>query len=302
MRIAFMGSPAFAVPALDALVGAGHDVVAVYAQPPRPAGRGKKERLTPVHARADELGLEVRTPASLRSAEEQAAFASLGLDVAVVAAYGLILPQPVLDAPNHGCINIHPSLLPRWRGAAPIQRAIMAGDERTGVCIMQMEAGLDTGPVLMREETPLDPSETAADLHDRLAQDGARLLLDTLARLDGLVPVPQDEDGVTYAGKIYKAEARIDWTRPASDLRAHIHGLSPAPGAWFEVGGERLKAHRVGVEDAGGAPGTVLDDTGLIACGSGSVRLQRVQRAGKPAMAIEDVLRGFAIRAGTVLA
>ena len=302
MKLAFMGSPDFAVPALDALVEAGHDVAAVYAQPPRPAGRGKKDRLTAVHARADALGLEVRTPKSLRDPEAQAAFAALDLDVAVVAAYGLILPQPILDAPKHGCLNIHPSALPRWRGAAPVQRAVMAGDTETQICIMQMEAGLDTGPVLMREDAMIRPDETAADLHDRLALDGARLLIKTLAQLDSLTPIPQAEDGVTYAAKIDKAEARIDWTLPASQVRAHIHGLSPFPGAWCEVQGERLKIHTVAVESATGSPGTALDDAGLIACGTDALRLIRVQRAGKPAMALEAVLNGFPLPAGLTLA
>ena len=302
MKLAFMGSPDFAVPALDALVEAGHDVAAVYAQPPRPAGRGKKDRPTAVHARADALGLEVRTPKSLRDPEAQAAFAALDLDVAVVAAYGLILPQPILDAPKHGCLNIHPSALPRWRGAAPIQRAVMAGDSKTQICIMQMEAGLDTGPVLMREDAVIRPDETAADLQNRLAVDGARLLIKTLAQLDSLTPIPQAEDGVTYAAKIDKAEARIDWTLPASQVRAHIHGLSPFPGAWCEVQGERLKIHTVAVESATGSPGTTLDDAGLIACGTDALRLIRVQRAGKPAMALEAVLNGFPLPAGLTLA
>ncbi len=302
MKLAFMGSPDFAVPALDALVEAGHDVAAVYAQPPRPAGRGKKDRPTAVHARADALGLEVRTPKSLRDPEAQAAFAGLDLDVAVVAAYGLILPQPILDAPKHGCLNIHPSALPRWRGAAPIQRAVMAGDTETQICIMQMEAGLDTGPVLMREDAVIRPDETAADLQNRLAVDGARLLIKALAQLDSLTPIPQAEDGVTYAAKIDKAEARIDWTLPASQVRAHIHGLSPFPGAWCEVQGERLKIHTVAVESATGDPGTTLDDAGLIACGTDALRLIRVQRAGKPAMALEAVLNGFPLPAGETLA
>jgi len=301
MRLAFMGSPDFAVPALDALVEAGHDIVAVYAQPPRPAGRGKKERLTAVHVRAETLGIEVRTPKSLRDPEEQDSFAALNLDAAIVAAYGLILPKPILDAPKYGCLNIHPSALPRWRGAAPIQRSIMAGDTETAVCIMQMEEGLDTGPVLMREEKTIKPSETAADLHDRLAADGARLTVQTLAQLDMLTAVPQSEDGVTYAKKIEKAEARIDWTRIAADLRAHIHGLSPFPGAWCEVNGERIKIHAVSVEDKNGAPGTTLDDTGLVACGSGALRLLRVQRAGKPAMDIDTMLRGYPLPTGVTL-
>ncbi len=287
-----MGSPDFAVPALDALVAAGHEIAAVYAQPPRPAGRGKKDRPTAVHARADALGLPVRTPKTLRDPEAQAAFAALDLDVAVVAAYGLILPQAILDTPRHGCLNIHPSLLPRWRGAAPIQRAVMAGDTRTGVCIMQMEAGLDTGPVLLREETAIGPRETAADLQDRLAADGARLLVEALSRFDTLIPEPQSDVGVTYAAKIDKAEARIDWTRPAADLDAHIRGLSPSPGAWFMAGEERVKLLLAEPVAGAGTPGAMLaEDT--VACGTGALRLLRLQRAGKPAIAAGDFLRGF---------
>ena len=301
LRLAFMGSPDFAVPTLDALVEVGHEIAAVYAQPPRPAGRGKKDRPTAVHARADELGLEVRTPKSLRDSAEQEAFAALNLDAAIVAAYGLILPQPILDAPKYGCLNIHPSDLPRWRGAAPIQRAVMAGDTQTAICIMQMEAGLDTGPVLLREDAKIDPIETAADLHDRLAKDGARLLIQALASLDTLTATPQSEDGITYANKIDKAEARIDWLRSADDLRAHIMGLSPFPGAWCETDKDRIKILRATVEEASGAPGTVLDDNGLIACGNGALRLQRVQRAGKPAMDFTDFMRGFPLNAGTTL-
>ena len=300
MKLAFMGSPDFAVPALDALIEAGHEVAAVYAQPPRPAGRGRKDRPTAAHARAEALGIEVRTPRSLKDTEAQAAFAALDLDIAVVAAYGLILPKPILDAPAHGCLNIHPSLLPRWRGAAPIQRAVMAGDTRTGVCIMQMEEGLDTGPVLMCEETRIGPHVTAADLHDRLAAEGARLLVETLANLDTLTPAPQSEDGVTYAAKIDKTEARIDWTRPAPDLDAHIRGLSPFPGGWFEADGERIKLLLAEPADANGAPGKVLDE-GIIACGEGALRLLRLQRAGKPAMEAAEFLRGFPLKPGARL-
>ncbi len=222
-------------------MAAGHEIACVYTQPPRPAGRGKKDRPTPVHARAEALGLPVRHPARLKSPEDRAEFAALGADVAVVVAYGLILPQPVLDAPRHGCLNIHASLLPRWRGAAPIHRAIMAGDAESGVCIMQMEAGLDTGPVLLREATPIGAEETTAGLHDRLSEMGARLITDALSRLGTLVPAPQPEDGVTYAAKIDKAEARIDWSRPAEEVDRLIRGLSPFPGAWCEAAGERVK-------------------------------------------------------------
>ncbi len=301
MRLAFMGSPDFAVPALDALVEAGHEVAAVYAQPPRPAGRGKKDRPTAVHARAEALGLEVRTPKSLRDVEAQTAFADLELDAAIVAAYGLILPKPILDAPKSGCLNIHPSLLPRWRGAAPIQRAIMAGDTRTGVCIMQMEEGLDTGPVLMRTETDIEKSETAAELHDRLALEGARLLVKTLSQLSALDVTPQAEDGVTYASKIDKAEARIDWNRPASEIDAHIRGLSPSPGAWFEVGENRVKLLLAEPVSETGEPGTILNEN-TVACGEGALRVKRLQRAGKPAMDANDFLRGFPLPIGSTLA
>jgi len=296
-----MGSPDFAVPALDALVEAGHEIAAVYAQPPRPAGRGKKDRPTAIHARAEALALEVRTPKSLRDPAEQAAFAALDLDVAIVAAYGLILPKPILEAPKRGCLNIHPSLLPRWRGAAPIQRAVMAGDTRTGVCIMQMEEGLDTGPVLMHSETEIEAAETAADLHDRLAEEGARLLTSTLEEIDALTATPQDETGVTYAKKIDKTEARIDWSRPAVELDAHVRGLSPFPGAWFEVGEDRVKLLLTEAVSGSAESGTVISaDT--IACGDGALRVIRLQRAGKPAMDAEDFLRGFPLTIGSTLA
>ncbi|MCK0140433.1 methionyl-tRNA formyltransferase [Aliiroseovarius sp. F47248L] len=292
MRLAFMGSPDFSVPVLNALVKAGHDIVAVYCQPPRPAGRGKKDRPGPVHARAAELGLLVRHPVSLKDADEQAAFAALNADVAVVVAYGLILPQAVLDAPKHGCLNIHASLLPRWRGAAPIHRAIMAGDAETGVCIMQMEAGLDTGPVLLREATPIDAQETTAQLHDRLSDMGARLIVQALNYLPDLTPVPQPDEGVTYAHKIDKAEAQIDWTRPAIEVDRLIRGLSPFPGAKCDLGGEQVKLLASRIADGSGAPGQVLDGL-TIACGEGAVEILRAQRPGKRAMEAEDFLRGF---------
>ena len=292
MRLVFMGSPDFSVPVLEALVDAGHDIAAVYCQPPRPAGRGKKDRPGPVHARAAELGLLVRHPVSLKGADEQAAFAALNADVAVVVAYGLILPQAVLDAPKHGCLNIHASLLPRWRGAAPIHRAIMAGDAETGVCIMQMEAGLDTGPVLLREATPIGAEETTAQLHDRLSAMGARLIVQALDRLPDLTPVPQPEDGVTYAHKINKAEAQVDWTRPAVEVDRLIRGLSPFPGAKCEMGGEQVKLLASRVVDGLGAPGQVLDGL-TIACGEGAVEILRAQRPGKRAMDSADFLRGF---------
>lgn len=299
LRIAFMGSPAFAVPALDAVVAAGHEVVAVYAQPPRPAGRGKKPRPTPVHARAESLGLPVRTPLNLRDAAAQEAFAALDLDIAVVAAYGLILPRPILDAPRYGCLNIHPSLLPRWRGAAPVQRAVMAGDQETGMCIMRMEEGLDTGPVLLREATPIGPRETAAELQDRLSRRGGEMMVEALAAMvAGTVSETiQSEDGVLYASKIDKAEARLDWTRPAKALDAHIRGLVPSPGAWFEARGERIKVLMADPVEGAGEPGAVLSD-GVIACGEGALKLSRLQRAGKPAMAAADFLRGFPLESG----
>jgi len=293
MNIIFMGTPDFSVPILDALA-AQHTIVAVYTQPPRPAGRGKELRPTPVHARATALGLPVRHPASLKSAEDQAAFAALNADVAVVVAYGLILPQPVLDAPRHGCLNIHASLLPRWRGAAPIHRAIMAGDAETGICIMQMEAGLDTGPVLLRETTAIDAQDTTATLHDRLSDMGARLIGTALDHLPDLHPTPQPDTGVTYAAKIDKAEARIDWTRPAIEVDRQIRGLSPFPGAWCMIGGERVKLLRSTLATGAGTPGQVLDGL-IIACGSGAITITLAQREGKKPMTPDDFLRGFAL-------
>jgi methionyl-tRNA formyltransferase len=303
MRVVFMGTPEFAVPALEALVAAGHEVVCVYSQPPRPAGRGKAPRPGPVHRRAVEMWLPVRHPARLRDQAEQAAFAALGAEVAVVAAYGLILPQAVLDVPARGCLNIHASLLPRWRGAAPIQRAIMAGDAETGVCIMAMEAGLDTGPVLLRRAVPIGPRDTSGTLHVGLAALGAEMIVEALARLDDLVPVPQPEAGVTYAAKIDKAEARVDWTWPAAEVDRLIRGLSPFPGAWCDIGGERVKLLLSEVAEGlpGAVPGTVLDDRLTVACGTGAVRITEVQRAGRAAAPAEAVLRGFPVPAGSVL-
>jgi methionyl-tRNA formyltransferase len=300
MRIIFMGTPDFAVPALDALVAAGHDIVAVYSQPPRPAGRGKAPRPSPVHARADALGLAVRTPVSLRGAEEQADFAALKADVAVVAAYGLILPVPVLEATKLGCLNIHASLLPRWRGAAPIQRAILAGDAETGVTIMQMEAGLDTGPMLATAATPVG-AKTAGVLTAELADMGAKLLLAVLADLPAHPPVPQPEAGVTYAAKIDKAESRLDFARPAVAVERQVRAFNPATGAWFALGDERIKILAAAVETQDGPAGTVMDERLLIACGSGSIRPALVQRAGKGAMAAGEMLRGFAVPPGTIL-
>ncbi len=292
VKIIFMGTPDFSVPVLEALHAAGHDIVAVYCQPPRPAGRGKKDRQSPVQRRAEALGLMVRHPVSLKGVEEQVAFAALDADVAVVVAYGLILPQVVLDAPRHGCLNIHASLLPRWRGAAPIHRAVMAGDAQTGVCIMQMEAGLDTGPVLLREATDIGVEETAGALHNRLSGMGARLVVDALARLPDLTPHAQPEHGVTYAAKIDKAEARVDWTRPAVEVDRLIRGLSPFPGAWCDVQGERVKLLGSRLADGAGAPGQVLGGF-TIACGEGAVEVTRAQRPGKKAMSADEILKGL---------
>ena len=301
MQIVFMGTPEFSVPVLDALVEAGHEIAAVYSQPPRPAGRGKKDRPGPVHARAEALGLEVRTPVSLRTPEAQAEFAALGADVAVVVAYGLILPQAILDAPVRGCLNIHASLLPRWRGAAPIHRAIMAGDAETGVCIMQMEAGLDTGPVLLRDALEIGAEETTAQLHDRLSAMGARLIVEALADLGALAPEVQPEDGVVYAAKIDKTEARIDWSRPAVEVDRMIRGLSPFPGAWFERDGVRIKVLGSRLVEGAGAAGVVLDDELRVACGSGAVALTRLQRAGKAVQDVDVFQRGAQIAVGTDL-
>jgi methionyl-tRNA formyltransferase len=295
-----MGSPNFAVPTLDALVEAGHDVVAAYTQPPRPAGRGKAERPTPVEDRAGELGIEVRSPKSLRGEAEQEAFAELDADVAVVAAYGLILPQPILDAPMFGCINVHGSLLPRWRGAAPVQRAIMTGDEVTGVTIMQMEAGLDTGPMLLKRAVEIE-DKNAAQLTEELAKLGAAMMVEVLADLPSFEPIPQPEDGITYAAKIKKEEARIDWARPARELRRHVQGLAPFPGAWFEVDGERIKLLAAEKARGHGAPGEILDGELTIACGNGALRPTLLQRAGKGAMSRDELLRGFPIPEGTSL-
>ena len=293
MKIIFMGTPQFSVPILQALAKA-HDIVCVYCQPPRPAGRGKALRPTPVQHAAAALGLPVRHPSSLRSAEEQAAFASLNADIAVVVAYGLILPQPVLDAPRFGCVNIHASLLPRWRGAAPIHRAILAGDAETGVCLMQMDAGLDTGPVLLRAATTIGAEDTTADLHDSLSQMGADLVVSALPRLPSLVPVPQPAEGVTYAAKIDKSEARIDWHAPAAVIDRQIRGLSPFPGAWCESAGERVKFLRCRLAEGHGVPGQVLHGL-TIACGSGAVEITLAQRQGKRPATTQEFLRGFAL-------
>ena len=304
MRLIFMGSPAFSVPVLEALVAAGHEIVAVYTQPPRPAGRGKKQRPCPVHACALALTLEVRHPASLKESEEQAAFSELRADAAVVVAYGLLLPQELLDAPAHGCLNIHASLLPRWRGAAPIHRAIMAGDRETGICIMQMEAGLDTGPVLYQETISIAPDETTAALHERLSDLGARSIVQSLKDLSQLQARPQSSVGICYAQKIDKSEAQIDWSLPAEILDRQIRGLSPFPGAWAMLRGERVKflgSALISCEQPLASAGTVLDDDLGIACGSGALRITRLQRAGKSAQSSADFLRGTPVIAGEQL-
>ena len=295
MRIVFMGTPDFSVPALDALVAAGHEIACVYSQPPRPAGRGKKERLSPVHTRANVLGIPVRHPMNFKSSVDIAEFAALQSDAAVVVAYGLILPQAVLDAPKHGCLNIHASLLPRWRGAAPIHRAIMAGDDATGICIMQMEAGLDTGPVLLRQETRIGHSETTGDLHDRLSLMGGRAICEALSNLSNLKPVPQSENGVTYAHKIDKAEARIHWTRSATEITRQINGLSPFPGGWAMLGDERIKFLRADLSTEILEPGEILARDGrlIIGTAAGSVAILVLQREGRKAAEASEVLRGL---------
>ncbi|WP_120502092.1 methionyl-tRNA formyltransferase [Roseovarius sp. EL26] len=301
MRIVFMGTPDFSVPVLDALIQDGHEIAAVYCQPPRPAGRGKKDRPTPVHARALELGLDVRHPISLKGTDEQAEFTALNADVAVVVAYGLILPKPVLDAPRLGCLNIHASLLPRWRGAAPIHRAIMAGDVQTGICIMQMEEGLDTGPVLMRQATDIEAEETTGQLHDRLSEMGAALIGEALAGITTLTPDPQPQEGVTYAAKIDKTESKLDWGWTAAEVDQHIRGLSPFPGAWVEHGGERLKLLASRRTQGCGAPGTLLDELLTVACGRGAVQILRLQRAGRGAQDAKTFLRGTPLIKGARL-
>jgi len=297
LKIIFMGTPDFAVPTLTEIVAAGHDVVAVYTRAPKPAGRGQGERKSPVHLAAEGFGIPVRTPKSLRSDEEQAAFAALGADVGVIVAYGLILPKPILDAPRLGCLNLHGSLLPRWRGAAPIQRAVLAGDARTGIMVMQMDEGLDTGPVGLVDEMPIGPDMTTGELHDKMMRVGADLMGRALAALErgSLTFTPQAEEGVTYAKKIEKAESRIDWSRPAEEVHNLIRGMSPFPGAWFELElngvTTRIKVLRSTLAAGSGAPGTILPDL-TIACGGGAVRLLSVQREGKAAMDAATFLRG----------
>jgi methionyl-tRNA formyltransferase len=300
LRLAFMGTPDFAVPTLAELIAQGHDIAAVYSQPPRPKGRGMVLEPGPVHKFALSAKLEVRTPLSLKSEAEQAEFAALNIEVAIVVAYGLLLPKPILDAPQLGCFNLHGSLLPRWRGAAPIQRAVMAGDAETGVMVMRMEEGLDTGPVLMAERVRVG-RKTSGELTAELSRLGADLMVRALGALErgGVTPVPQAEDGVTYAKKILKDEARIAWSQPARLIDCHIRGLSPFPGAWTEVGGERLKVLYAEPVDGGGGPGVALDDALTIACGEGALRLVKVQRAGKGVMDAHELLKGFAVPRGT---
>ena len=295
-RLAFLGTPDFAATSLNALIEAGRAPVCVYAQPPRPAGRGQQPQPTPVERRARAAGLEVRTPARLRDADAIRDFAALELDLAVVAAYGLILPPGILAAPRRGCVNLHASLLPRWRGAAPIQRALLAGDTVTGITLMQMDAGLDTGAMLRRVEVPIDPTTTGGELHDRLADAAARLLIDSLDDLIAgrLTATPQPADGVTYAAKIDRAELRIDWRRPAREIERIVRAFAPRPGAYAVLDGERIKVLAAAVADGGGDPGTLLDDRLLVACGEGALRLTRLQRAGRAPLDADALLRGFA--------
>ncbi|MYG53646.1 MAG: methionyl-tRNA formyltransferase [Rhodospirillaceae bacterium] len=307
MRLIFMGTPDFALTALKALAEEGHDLAGVYTQPPRRAGRGKALRPSPVQAWAEAQGIPVHTPASFSEPGTVADFAALGADAAVVAAYGLILPQAVLDAPVHGCLNIHASLLPRWRGAAPIQRAIQAGDAETGVTIMQMDPGLDTGPILLQRRIPIAETATGGSLHDSLAVLGAEAIAEALAWLDGadsagdLAPRLQPRAGATYARKVDKSEERIDWSQPASHIERTVRAFDPVPGAFFQTGGRRIRVLSAELADGAGAPGTVLDDALTVACGAGALRPLRVQRQGKAPMAAADLLRGFAIPAGTIL-
>ena len=300
LRIAFMGTPDFAVPALRALHAAGHEIVAVYSQPPRRAGRGKKLSSSPVQRLSEELDIEVRTPVSLKSEEEQTAFAALDLDVAVVAAYGLILPQPILDAPKMGCLNIHGSLLPRWRGAAPVQRAILAGDTETGITIMQMEAGLDTGPMLLKAATPVD-DKTAGELTEELAETGAELMVEYLASPSKQTAEAQDDALATYAKKIEKQEARLDFSQSAEQIERQIRAFNPAPGAFFEYQGDRYRILEAKIEDRTGPAGSILDEHLLIACGTGAIRPRTIQKAGKPAMDLTSFLNGSKIPKGTIL-
>jgi methionyl-tRNA formyltransferase len=304
LRLVFMGTPDFAVPVLEAFLHAGDEIAAVYSQPPRPAGRGQKLTPSPVQAFAESRGLAVRHPVSLKTPEAQADFAALNADAAIVVAYGLLLPQPILDAPKFGCFNLHASLLPRWRGAAPIQRAIMAGDTETGVCAMQMDAGLDTGPVLARETVAIGPRMTVAELHDELARIGAPLMVRAVHDFAAgkIAPEPQATDGVTYAAKLLKDEGRIDWTKPAAEIDRAVRALNPGIGTSLELNGERIKLVAAEPVPGSGTPGTALDDTGTIACGEGALKLLKLQRPGKTPVAIADFLRGLPLARGTKLA
>ena len=303
LRLVFMGTPDFAVPTLVELVGRGHDVAAVYTRAPKPAGRGMDLQPTPIEREARRFGIPVHTPKTLRTPDAETEFRAHGADAAIVVAYGLILPKPILEAPRLGCFNLHASALPRWRGAAPINRAVMAGDAGTAIMVMRMEEGLDTGPVAMAERVAIGADMTAGELHDRLAPLGADLMVRALAALekDALVLTPQPDDGVVYAAKIDKAETRIDWRRPWKEVHDHARGLSPFPGAWCEIGGARVKVLRTTKGDGAGAPGTVLDDRLTVACGDGAVRIVNVQPAGKRAMTAEEYLRGSRVAAGSVL-
>ncbi len=304
LRVVFMGTPDFSVPTLAAVAGAGHEIVAVYTQPPRPAGRGMSERKSPVHTHAEAQGFAVFTPKNFKDEADRQAFAAHRADVAVVVAYGLILPQAVLDAPKHGCLNLHASALPRWRGAAPIQRAVMAGDAVTAAAIMRMEAGLDTGPVCLSVPIEIGPEMTAGELHDALAARGAHAMVEALAQIEAgtLSCTPQATDGVTYASKISKDETRIDFDRPAADVHNHIRGLSPFPGAWFEVKiegkVERVRVLRTRLEQGSGAPGSIIAGPLTIGCRSGAIAVVEAQRAGKKPMKVEDLMRGFTLRVG----
>lgn len=303
LKLAFLGTADFSVPALKALAATDHEIAAVYTQPPRPAGRGRKERRTPVHTCADELGLRVTTPASLRDGDEQAAFAALGLDAAVVVAYGLILPSPILEAPRLGCLNIHPSLLPRWRGAAPVARAILAGDKETGVSIIRMDEGVDTGPILAQQRFAMPPRATTGGFEADLAEQGAQMLIETLNgyAAGAIDPVPQGEDGATYAHKFDKQDGHIDWTRPAEAIDRQVRAFSPWPGAWFDLGDSTVRLLESDPVERSGAPGTLMDNGFTVACGEGALSLTKVQRAGKAAMDGADFLRGARLTPGTVL-
>ena len=299
MRVAFMGTPEFSVPALSALIEAGHEIACVYSQPPRPAGRGHKKRLSPIQELAESLDLDARQPSSLGEKTVQAEFLSLNADVAVVVAYGLILPKPILSAPRLGCLNIHASLLPRWRGAAPIQRAILAGESETGITIMQIDDGLDTGPILAVERVPITKKTTASNLHDELAKIGARLIVEVLSD-DLPSPVSQPEEGVTYAQKLDRAEGRIDWTRTSSEIDRRVRALNPWPGVWCELNSERLQILSVKPVNGSGVPGTVIAEPLIVACGEGALQIDQVQRAGRSKMPTADFVRGYPVPIGTV--